>query len=181
MPEPVEPPEGGKNLEDLIAGLDDDAKATVLGEVRKARVEAKGLRDRLKAAEDAATAEAARLRAATLTEAERATEAAKRSDDKVSKVFTNLAQAKIEAAAAGRFADPDDATSLLNPAKYVNDDGDVDTAGIKADLDELLSRKPHLAAKRGPRPDPSQGAGSGAAGLTPADSWASWLKGQLNK
>lgn len=181
MPEPVEPPDGGDKpkLEDLISGLDDDAKAAVLAELRMSRVEAKTAKDKLAQAESAAQAEAARLRQASMTADERATDIAKQSDAKVSKLFRTLATAEIKAAAAGKFADVDDALTNLDAAKYVNEDGDVNTTGIKADLDELLSRKPHLAAKRGPKPDPTQGNGSGGGALSPSDSFAGWFKSQL--
>ena len=74
---------------------------------------------------------------------------------------------KIEAKAGGRFADPADAAALLlreNDAEDFLDGTRVDAAAIAEALDELLERKPYLAAKhdgagrtRSPKPDRSQG------------------------
>lgn len=54
---------------------------------------------------------------------------------------------KIEAKAARLFADPEDAVALLG--RRVDDfidDGKLDTDAIQEALDELLKKKPHLAA-----------------------------------
>lgn len=73
---------------------------------------------------------------------------------------------KIEAKAAGRFADPADAAALLlreGDADDFLDGSKVDAEAIADALNELLKRKPYLASKQGdsggrkPKPDPSQG------------------------
>jgi hypothetical protein len=79
---------------------------------------------------------------------------------------------KIEAKAAGRFADPADAAALLlreGDADDFLDGSKVDAEAIVDALDELLKRKPYLAGKqatdsstRKPKKDPSQGARGGA-------------------
>jgi hypothetical protein len=78
---------------------------------------------------------------------------------------------KIEAKAGGRFADPADAAALLLREGAVDDflDGTkVDADAISEALDELLERKPYLAAgkqapeRKNPKPDKSQGNRSGA-------------------
>ncbi|MFY1588985.1 hypothetical protein ACN267_31345 [Micromonospora sp. WMMD734] len=83
---------------------------------------------------------------------------------------------KIEARAR-RFADPADAAALLLREHGVDDflDGTrIDGDAIAEALDDLLERKPYLAAKaaeperKPPKPDPSQGARGGAK-PTPAD------------
>lgn len=78
---------------------------------------------------------------------------------------------KIEAKAGGKFADPADAAALLlreNDADDFLDGTKVDAAAIAEALDDLLERKPYLAAKsasrepgRTPKPDKSQGNRSG--------------------
>lgn len=70
-----------------------------------------------------------------------------------------IVKSEVKALAADLFADPKDAHLYLDLTKYdVDDDGEVDEAAIKADLDELLKSKPHLAKTgRRPKPDPSQG------------------------
>jgi hypothetical protein len=73
---------------------------------------------------------------------------------------------KIEAKAGGKFADAADAAALLLREGDVEDflDGTrVDSDAIAAALDDLLKRKPYLAAgksateRKAPKPDHSQG------------------------
>ncbi|MFF0823050.1 hypothetical protein ACFYUR_22035 [Micromonospora haikouensis] len=77
---------------------------------------------------------------------------------------------KIEAKAR-KFADPADAAALLLREHGVDDflDGSrIDADAIAEALDDLLERKPYLAAaappppRTGPKPDPSQGSRGGA-------------------
>lgn len=83
---------------------------------------------------------------------------------------TRALKAEIRAQ-AGEFADLSDALLNIESAgdltRFVND-GDIDTAAIKAELDKLLEAKPHLKkvaatddGQRRPKPDQSQGAGRG--------------------
>lgn len=56
---------------------------------------------------------------------------------------------KIEAKAARGFADPEDAVAILLRSRSADDfldDGKVDVEAIQDALDELLAKKPHLAA-----------------------------------
>ena len=55
---------------------------------------------------------------------------------------------KIEVAAAGKFADAEDAQLHLgrNADEYVNKDGVIDTDAIAKAVEKLLADKPHLAA-----------------------------------
>lgn len=162
-----------RSLEDLLGSLDDDARGVVLGEVSKARNEAKNLRDRLKDAEPRLS-EYDRLVEASKTEEQRARDAATAAQSRVEQLTTRAVMAEVKALAATSFADPTDASAFINPADYINDDGDVDTDAIKTALDDLLTRKPHLGrvdGKRTPAPNPAQG--SSASGPTTA--------GQLTK
>lgn len=84
------------------------------------------------------------------------------------KANARIVKAEIRAAAAGKLADPADALAFLNTNDFeVDDDGDVDADEIAAAIDDLVRRKPHLAAQGGtarPKPDRSQGAtGKGTA------------------
>lgn len=57
---------------------------------------------------------------------------------------------KIEAKAARLFADPDDAAALLMKGRDADeflDDGKIDVEAIQDALDELLEKKPYLAAQ----------------------------------
>jgi len=109
------------------------------------------------------------------SELEKATAAAERAGKQAAQAVARAVAAEVKAGAAGRFADPTDATDALmrDPAKYVDADGDIDTDAIEADLADLLERKPHWAvpapAPQGaspsgdgkkpvkPKPDPGQG------------------------
>lgn len=98
------------------------------------------------------------------------------------KANTRIVKAEIRAASAGKLADPADALAFLNPADFeVDDDGDVDTSEIAAAIDDLLRRKPHLAAQGGasrPKPDRSQGA-TGKGTTSTAEQFASAIKNAL--
>jgi hypothetical protein len=62
-----------------------------------------------------------------------------------------VVRAEVKAAAAGRLADPEDAVAFLTDdqlADVVDEDGEVDADELRELLDDLLERKPHLAAKR---------------------------------
>lgn len=112
------------------------------------------------------------------------------------KANNRILRAEIKAAATGKFADPSDALLHLQDklnSFEVNEDGDVDSDEISEAIEDLLTRKPHLAAKAQPR---FQGSGDGGAArkasgpsqLTRADlkgkspEWISNAKaaGQLN-
>lgn len=57
---------------------------------------------------------------------------------------------KLEARAARKFADPEDARALLarQADDFLDDEGKPDVEAIDEALDELLEKKPHLAAQR---------------------------------
>lgn len=158
------PTEQKKSLEDLLSGLDDSARATVLAEVTKARGEAANYRTKLRDLEPKA-AEWDRLAEASKSELERAQEAASNSEKRAAALVDRAVRAEIKAMAADGFADPEDAAAFLDLSKYAKD-GDIDTSAIKADLGDLLARKPHLGKtpiSRPPAPNPAQGAGEASA------------------
>ncbi|MGZ4518963.1 MAG: hypothetical protein ACXVXP_02950 [Mycobacteriaceae bacterium] len=132
-------------------------------------------------------AEYDRLAEASKSELDKAQEAAQTNAQRAQALLNRAVNAEIRALASG-FADPEDAAAFLSGKQYADDNGDIDTAAIKADLADLLTRKPHLAAldagggRRAPRPDPTQASGAnGAAPTSPATEFASILQGQLNK
>src|SRR5690606_4859797 len=64
------------------------------------------------------------------------------------KANARILKAEIRAAAAGKLADPADALAFLNTNDFeVDEDGDVDADEIAAAIDDLVRRKPHLAAQ----------------------------------
>jgi len=123
-------------------------------------------------------AELAQLKATQMSEHEKAVDAARKEGltEGVSKGNSRLLRAEVLAAAAGKVADPEDAYAILaNTGALtefaVGDNGEVDSAGIKAAIDDLVKTKPHLSGSRDPefgaRP-PSTPAGDSDAGM---DAW----------
>lgn len=164
----------GSALDDLLASLPDDQRAAIdreleereRRELRKARNEARNLRERLHQAEPKAA------------EAE---ERSKSAEQKVEELNATLkAEAEglrhrlvaetIRATAAEKFTDPGDAVAFLDPSSLLDDDLEPDSQAIADAIDDLLDRKPHLA-KPDPKPRPpaatrSQGtSGNPAPGL----------------
>lgn len=61
-----------------------------------------------------------------------------------------ILKANLRALATGVLADPTDAHLYINLADFeVSDDGEVDEDALKAAIEDLVERKPHLAAKGG--------------------------------
>lgn len=114
-------------------------------------------------------AEYDRLVEASQTELEKAQAAARTNAERAQALVSRAIQAEIRALAS-EFADPSDAVAFLADKKYAGDDGEIDTEQIKADLADLLTRKPHLGKQptsRVPAPNPAQGSSaSGAAGAS---------------
>lgn len=108
-----------------------------------------------------AAKELADLRAAQMSDAEKAAARAEAAEKRAADLTDRTVRAEVKALAANTFEDPSDAEVNVTLSKYVGDDGEIDTAAIEADLAEVLKRKPHLAKATGPsrpKPDPSQGA-----------------------
>jgi hypothetical protein len=163
-PAPPKPAEPKKSLEDLLASLDDTARAAILGEVTKARSEAASYRGKLRDAEPKA-AEYDRLAEASKSAEDRASEAATKAEKRAGKLLSRAVGAEVRALAAATFADPSDASAFLDLAKYADGEGDVDVAAITTDLTDLLARKPHLGKISGQapmKPNPAQGRSASA-------------------
>lgn len=92
-----------KSLEDLLAGLPEDQRGIVLGEVSKARGEAKNLRERLKAAEPKAS-EYDKLAEAQKTEAQKQADAIAAAERGRADAETRLLRFEV---AAEKKLDPD--------------------------------------------------------------------------
>ena len=153
--------------------------------IRKANSEAANLRARLKKLQPLAE-ELQRIKDAEKTETERLNEQLARANEQITATRQRLVKARVQALAGG-FADPEDAVGALDLNAYLDADGDIDEAAIKADLDALLERKPHWAkpaqpqeGPRRPAPDRTQASGAKQTRtLAPADEFAGWLKAQL--
>lgn len=87
----------------------------------------------------------------------------------LAKANARIVKAELRAAASGKLSDPEDALAFIDIGDIeVDDDGEVDRDALSDEIDELIKRKPHLAAqgsdiKKTPKPDRSQGAGGKGA------------------
>lgn len=178
-PEPADPPQAEVQPDDPEPTEpepeSDPEGADALGDAGKKAL------DRMKAERAAAKKEAAAAKKAAAdaqrriaeyedrdkTELEKATSRADAAEKRATAAAQRAVKAEVKALAAAEFADPTDADLLGDLARYVGDDGEVNTEQIAADLDGLLERKPHLRKQaptpdkpKTPRPDPSQGARS---------------------
>jgi len=154
-------------------------------ELRKKNSEAANLRKRLKELEPAA-AELQRIKDAEKTESERLNDQLAAAQEQIAKTRQRLARTQVQALAMTAFADPEDAVGALDLDSYIDSDGDIDEAAIKADLDALLERKPHWAKSqpqegpRRPAPDRTQASGANKKQApSPRDEFAGWLSSKL--
>jgi hypothetical protein len=77
------------------------------------------------------------------------------------KANARILRSEIKAAAAGKFADVSDAILNIDLTAFeVDENGDVDADEIAAEIQAVLTRKPHLAAATAKR---FQGTGDGGA------------------
>jgi len=88
-------------------------------------------------------------------------------------IFQERIDGALLATASGRFADPSDAVNALRTSIVIGDNGRPDPDDIKSAVDDLLKRKPYLAAEHlntgdgdggmrgGPKPDPDVSPGLG--------------------
>lgn len=165
------------SLEDTLAALDEADRAFVLGEVTSARSEAKNLRERLKAAEPKVS-EYDRLVAASKTAEEQAQEATRAAEQRAHAANQRVARAEVKAALAGVVDNPDAIVDDLNLAKFVNDDGEIDTSAIQALRDKYAG----FGSPRAPRPDASQASGAnGTQSSGPAEEFASFIRAQIGR
>lgn len=153
--------------------------------IRKANSEAANLRKRLKELEPKA-AELQRIKDSEKSESERLNDQLAQAQAQVAKTRHQLIRTQVQALAMTGFADPEDAVGTLDLDSYIDSDGDIDEAAIKADLAALLERKPHWAKAQPPegprRPAPDRTQASGAnhqRSLDPADVFSGWVKSRL--
>lgn len=153
--------------------------------LRKKNSEAENLRKRLRELEPLAK-KAQELEDAQKSEAERLGEQLAAQRERAEQAVRAAVASKVEALASKAFADPEDAVGALDLTAYADADGAIDADRIRADLDELLKRKPHWArvddsGPRRPAPDRTQGSsGNGARTPTnPGDEFAGFLQRAL--
>lgn len=115
-------------------------------------------------------AEYDRLAEASKTDLEREKDARTNAETRAQALLNRAIKAEVKALAAEGFADPSDASAFLDLTSYADESGEIDSERIKADLADLLTKKPHLGkspASRVPAPNPAQGtSGAGTAGVS---------------
>lgn len=122
------------------------------------------------------------------SETEKALARAEDAEKRAQALLEVAVRAEVRALASAQFEDPDDAITYLRE-KFggYSDDGTIDADQIKADLADLLDRKPHLAKKaaaepekRRPAPDMTQASSANKQrSSTPADEFAGFLNARL--
>ncbi len=165
-----------------------NAGKAALAEERKARREAERAKREAERARKDLERQLREFQDKEKTEAERAAARATDAEKRVSGLLQRAVRAEVRALASGQFADPDDAIAFLNLASYADDDGEINADQIKADLADLLERKPHLAKKapeperRRPAPDRTQASSANSPrSAAPEDVFAGFVKSRLNK
>ncbi len=82
-------------------------------------------------------------------------------DEALASANERIKKSEVRAAAAGKLADPQDALRYLDLGSIeVDDDGEIDRTAVDAQIADLLTKKPYLAAQGGGR---FQGGGDGGA------------------
>ncbi|MEU2403429.1 hypothetical protein ABZ609_03750 [Streptomyces rubiginosohelvolus] len=154
-------------------------------ELRKKNSEAANLRKRLKEQEPL-LAELKKRKDAEKSDTDRLTDQLTEAQEQITKTRQRLVRSQVQALAMTGFADPEDAVGALELDSYIDSDGEIDEAAIKADLDALLERKPHWAKSqpqegpRRPAPDRTQASGANKTRpLKPEDEFSGWLSSQL--
>ena len=112
------------------------------------KAERKAANDRAKAAEARVAELAAKLEG---REAEHAAEQERQraKDEALAGANKRILAAQLKLEAKGKLADVSDALLNINLDEFdVSEEGDVDTDALSAAIDDLLARKPHLAADR---------------------------------
>ncbi|MFB7647134.1 hypothetical protein ACFC0S_16780 [Streptomyces sp. NPDC056084] len=184
--ETVEEPQETETAPEAEVDEEPFDRARAEAKIKKANSEAKALRDRLKALEPLAK-KAQELEDAQKSEQERLTEQLTAAQKREAQALRTAVASKVEALASKEFADPEDAAGALDLTAYVDEDGGIDTDAIRADLADLLKRKPHWArpdeGPRAPRPDRAQGSsGNGNRSTSdPGEIFGAYMKRRLQE
>lgn len=169
MPDPIEPDatpvDDAEPIEPTVEPVEGE---DALGDAGKKALDAmKAQRNAALAAAKADKAELDRLKAEIAAKdkpaEEVALEKARREATDAATAAANLKLAKsaLRLAAKGVLADPADALAFIDSSGFdVDDNGDVDSDALNEAINDLLARKPHLAAKKA---NPFEGSGDGGA------------------
>ena len=164
--------QGDDDTDTETGGDGDDAGTDELGDKGKQALDR--MKAERKAAKDEAKAAIARAEAAEAALANKdkpadevAIDAAKAEArrEAIEAANKRILRSELKALATGKLADPSDAHLYINLDDFdVNDDGDVDSDALSEAIDELLTKKPHLAAQK-----PNRFTGNGDQGTKGKD------------
>lgn len=157
-------------LADVMATLDEASQRIVRAAVNKKNSENQNLRRRVEAAEPKARKWDENQESDKSAE-DQAAERERAANERAEAATNRMVRSEIRALAAGRFADPEDASAFLGDVStYLTGDGEPDTDAIEGALDDLLDRKPHLGkpaqnqnTPRPPAPNRAQGSSGGGS------------------
>lgn len=172
--EPAAPAAPAAEIDPATQALIEDAARAAS---RKANKEAESLRKRLKAFEEA---EAKRAEA-ELSEAERLAKQRDEAMAEAERLREHAAQVRIRAELekAARAAGYNDESDALQLAAQIELDGDGNPIGVADAVQELLTAKPHYAARpAAPTLDPTNGGRSEQPALTPQQQTAQLMAGR---
>lgn len=162
MPDTTDTSRDDTDIDDDTTDDDTDWKA----EAERLKAQARKWEDRAKA-NHAAVKERDQLKAAQMTEVEKATAEAyeKGKTEATAEVTDRILRTEIRAEAKGRLRNPDLAFRLLDDHSRFVSDGEIDTKAVAKAIDQLLKEMPELAAANG------SGSADGGArgGTTPRD------------
>lgn len=164
----TEPPKGGAAAGEADLG---DAGKRALDEERRARGAAEKEARETKAELD-------RLRAASMSEQDKAVAKARDEGkaEATAEVQLERVRDKIEAKAANKLADPEDAAALLGDLSRFVVNGNIDSKAITSAIDALVKSKPYLSAR------PGNGSGEGGPrGGAPAATGSARIDQQIRR
>lgn len=137
-PENAEPSDAGTDATEQLGDAGKKALDAMKAELKVARTEAREAK-KLRTELD-------ELRAATLTESEKAIEQARKegivsgTQEAAVRYGSRLVDAEVKAASAGRNIDVDTLLEGLDRTRFLGDDGEVDTPAVAAWVDKLAPK-----------------------------------------
>lgn len=154
--DPIDPGDG----EAPADGVPKGSERAVLADLARERDRRQAAEQELKRLRKAEQ-ELSKLREANATAEEKALNAARAEGrtEALSVANARVVKAEIKAAASGVLHDPADALAHIDASAFeVDDDGNVDTKAIAAEVQRLVKSKPYLGAGARPSPLPAGGA-----------------------
>lgn len=101
-------------------------------------------------------------------------------EERIQKANDRIRRLQVKTAAKGLFRDENDVFAYLDMSEFeVNDDGEVDEAAVKDAIEDLLERKPYLAAEAQSKAQRFQGTADQGTPEQSAD--RQWTQADIDK